>query len=118
MRPQADAADLQTLDVTGQKVISPAQPNSPVDWLSAAFKKLTIEVNLPGGTYDIIKKVPRRPLALETRRLRRLLLTSDHHPGQPDERQPRLHRLLRHLSSHQRPPPLSPHLGCGFRAVA
>ena len=66
MRPQADAADLQTLDVTGQEVISPAQPNSPVDWLSAAFKKLTIEVNLPGGTYDIIKKVPRRPLALET----------------------------------------------------
>lgn len=38
----------QTLQVTGQEVISPAQPNSPVTWLSAAFKKLTLEIVLPG----------------------------------------------------------------------
>ena len=62
--------------------------------------------------------LPLRPLALETRRLRRLFPASHHHPGQPDKRQPRLHRLLRHLSSHQRPPPLSPHLGYRFRAIA
>ncbi|GAA5897781.1 hypothetical protein JCM8208_000260 [Rhodotorula glutinis] len=55
----------QTLDVTGQEVISPAQPNSPVDWLSAAFKKLTIEVNLPGGTYDIIKKITLEDLTVQ-----------------------------------------------------
>lgn len=37
-----------TLQVTGNSVVSPAQPGSPVTWLSAAFKTLTLDVNLPG----------------------------------------------------------------------
>mgnify|MGYP001565869029 FL=1 len=36
------------LNVTGDEVISPAQPGSPVKWLSAAFKTLVLEVVLPG----------------------------------------------------------------------
>ncbi|BGP22157.1 pre-rRNA processing protein [Rhodotorula toruloides] len=55
----------QTLDVTGQEVVSPAQPNSPVDWLSAAFKKLTIHVTLPGGHYDIIHSVTLQDLTIQ-----------------------------------------------------
>ncbi|KAM0789126.1 hypothetical protein ACM66B_003180 [Microbotryomycetes sp. NB124-2] len=42
------------LQVRGQEVISPAQPDSPVDWLSAAFKKLTLNVVLPGQKFDDI----------------------------------------------------------------
>lgn len=38
----------QTIQATGVSVITPAQPNSPVDWLSAAFRTLTIDVLLPG----------------------------------------------------------------------
>lgn len=38
----------QTLSVTGNEVVSPAQPNSPVNWLSAAFKQLTLNVILHG----------------------------------------------------------------------
>lgn len=37
-----------TLTVTGVSVTSPAQPNSPVNWLSAAFKQFTFQVILPG----------------------------------------------------------------------
>ncbi|GJN94719.1 hypothetical protein Rhopal_007810-T1 [Rhodotorula paludigena] len=55
----------QTLDVTGEEVISPAQPNSPVDWLSAAFKKLTIQVTLPGGKYEIIHAITLEDLTVE-----------------------------------------------------
>ncbi|BGP00846.1 hypothetical protein RTBOTA2_002159 [Rhodotorula toruloides] len=55
----------QTLDVTGQEVVSPAQPDSPVDWLSAAFKKLTIHVTLPGGHYDIIHSVTLQDLTIQ-----------------------------------------------------
>ncbi|GAA6057282.1 hypothetical protein JCM3770_004534 [Rhodotorula araucariae] len=55
----------QTLDVTGKEVITPAQPNSPVDWLSAAFKKLTIQVILPGGKYEIIHAVTLQDLTIE-----------------------------------------------------
>lgn len=47
----------QTLDVTGDSVTTPAQPGSPVNWLSAAFKKLTLHVILPGHVYDIISSV-------------------------------------------------------------
>ncbi|GAA5914535.1 uncharacterized protein JCM6883_003197 [Sporobolomyces salmoneus] len=55
----------QTLQVTGQQVVSPAQPNSPVDWLSAAFKKLTINVILPGHVYEIISAVTIQDLTVE-----------------------------------------------------
>ncbi|GAA6063179.1 hypothetical protein JCM10212_003114 [Sporobolomyces blumeae] len=55
----------QTLDVTGKEVISPAQPNSPVDWLSAAFKKLTIQVILPGHVYEIISAITIDDLTVE-----------------------------------------------------
>ncbi len=43
-----------TLTVQGWEVISPAQPNSPVNWLSAAFKNLFLEVTLMGKIYQII----------------------------------------------------------------
>lgn len=36
------------LTVTGDTVISPAQPGSPVTWLSEAFKQLVLNVSLPG----------------------------------------------------------------------
>lgn len=36
------------LTVTGDSVITPAQPNRPVSWLSAAFKTLVLNVTLPG----------------------------------------------------------------------
>lgn len=37
-----------SLTVTGVSVTSPAQPDSPVGWLSAAFKQFTFQVVLPG----------------------------------------------------------------------
>ncbi|GAA5951249.1 hypothetical protein JCM3765_002422 [Sporobolomyces pararoseus] len=55
----------QTLQVTGKEVVSPAQPNSPVDWLSAAFKKLTINVILPGHVYEIISAITIDDLTVE-----------------------------------------------------
>lgn len=42
------AGQNQTLQVAGQSIVSPAQPGSPVSWLSAAFKKLILPVVLPG----------------------------------------------------------------------
>lgn len=45
------------LDVTGDSVVTPAQPGSPVSWLSAAFKTLTINVTLPGKQFDIISAI-------------------------------------------------------------
>lgn len=54
----------QTLAVTGQQVITPAQPNKPVNWLSAAFKKLTINVILPGHTYEIISSIKLQDLTV------------------------------------------------------
>lgn len=38
----------QTIQATGDSVITPAQPSRPVNWLSTAFKTLTINVILPG----------------------------------------------------------------------
>lgn len=49
--------DNSTLQVTGDSVTSPAQPGSPVTWLSAAFKTLVLDVVLPGHRYDIISAV-------------------------------------------------------------
>ena len=69
---QADAATLgvlfsrflggynQTLDVVGQSVVTQANGNQPVDWLSAAFQTLHLAVILPGQIYKIIDSV-RRP---------------------------------------------------------
>ncbi|KAI5474806.1 pre-rrna processing protein [Pseudohyphozyma bogoriensis] len=54
----------QTLQVTGQEVVSPAQPNSPVNWLSAAFKKLTLNVTLPGETFTIISSIQLQDLTV------------------------------------------------------
>lgn len=51
------------LDVRGDTVISPAQPNSPVTWLSEAFKQLTLNVTLPGKVYnDIISAITLKDL--------------------------------------------------------
>lgn len=54
----------QTLQVRGKEVISPAQPDSPVDWLSAAFKQLTINVVLPGERYEIISAIQLQDLTI------------------------------------------------------
>ncbi|KAM0750211.1 hypothetical protein T439DRAFT_247618 [Meredithblackwellia eburnea MCA 4105] len=54
----------QTLQVTGQQVVTPAQPNSPVNWLSAAFSKLTLQVVLPGHVYDIISSIKLQDLTI------------------------------------------------------
>ena len=43
-----------TLQVKGYEVISPAQPDRPVNWLTAAFKTLTLDVVLPGKIYQVI----------------------------------------------------------------
>ena len=71
---QADAATLgvlfsrflggynQTLDVVGQSVVTAANGNQPVDWLSAAFRTLHLAVILPGKVYQIISSV--RPIEL------------------------------------------------------
>ncbi|KAL8277420.1 hypothetical protein RQP46_010142 [Phenoliferia psychrophenolica] len=48
------AGENSTLQVTGVEVISPAQPDSPVKWLTSAFEKLTLNVTLPGQSYTII----------------------------------------------------------------
>lgn len=48
------AGNASILQVTGNEVVSPAQPGSPVKWLSAAFKTLTLDVSLPGHVYDIV----------------------------------------------------------------
>lgn len=47
----------QTLQATGVSVVTPAQPDRPTNWLSAAFKTLTIDVLLPGKIYTIISAV-------------------------------------------------------------
>lgn len=45
------------LTVTGDSVVSPAQPGSPVTWLSAAFKTLVLPVALEGHVYEVISSV-------------------------------------------------------------
>lgn len=44
----------QTLQVTGDSVVTQANGNQPVNWLSQAFKTLTLDVILPGHIYQII----------------------------------------------------------------
>ncbi|CDR88214.1 uncharacterized protein SPSC_03875 [Sporisorium scitamineum] len=44
----------QILQVKGVSVVTQANVNQPVNWLSAAFKTLTLEVTLPGKIYQII----------------------------------------------------------------
>ncbi|KAE8231424.1 hypothetical protein CF326_g3562 [Tilletia indica] len=51
------AGNDSTLQVKGVSVISTAQPNSPVSWLSAAFKQLTLNVVLRGQIYTIISAI-------------------------------------------------------------
>ncbi|KEI38214.1 uncharacterized protein L969DRAFT_517877 [Mixia osmundae IAM 14324] len=51
-----------TLAVTGDSVVSTAQPNSPVMWLTTAFKTLTLQVILPGTVYTIIDSILLRDL--------------------------------------------------------
>jgi hypothetical protein len=46
-----------TLAVTGDSVITPAQPDRPVNWLSTAFRTLTLQVTLPGMVYKIIQSI-------------------------------------------------------------
>lgn len=46
--------------VTGDSVVTPAQ-RAPVNWLSAAFKTLTLNVTLPGKVSKIIYAVRLTP---------------------------------------------------------
>lgn len=52
------------LQVQGDSVVSPAQPNRPVNWLSAAFKTLVLNVSLPGQVYTIIESIQLEDLAV------------------------------------------------------
>lgn len=45
----------QTLEVKGDSVVTRANGNKPVKWLSTAFKTLTLKVILPGKIYEIVK---------------------------------------------------------------
>lgn len=54
----------QTLQVQGDYVIPPAQPNRPVNWLTTAFKTLTLNVILPGMRYTIIEAIMIQDLTL------------------------------------------------------
>lgn len=47
----------QTLDVVGDSVVTQANGNQPVDWLTTAFKTLHLAVILPGKVYQIIESV-------------------------------------------------------------
>lgn len=44
----------QILQVKGVSVVTQANGNQPVNWLSAAFRTLTLDVALPGRIYQII----------------------------------------------------------------
>lgn len=50
------------LTVTGNEVVSPAQPNKPVSWLSEAFKQLVLDVALPGKQSQIIFSITLKDL--------------------------------------------------------
>ena len=45
----------KTLAIKGDSVVTRANGNKPVKWLTAAFKSLTLKVVLPGKIYDIVK---------------------------------------------------------------
>lgn len=47
----------QTLQVTGDSVVTEANGNRPVGWLTSAFKTLTLDVVLPGKIYQIIYSI-------------------------------------------------------------
>ncbi|KAK0556496.1 hypothetical protein OC844_005834 [Tilletia horrida] len=47
----------QALTIKGVSVISPAQPGSPVKWLTAAFKSLNLNVTLPGRRFNVITDI-------------------------------------------------------------
>lgn len=44
----------QIIEVRGVSVVTQANGNQPVNWLSAAFKTLTLQVSLPGHIYQLI----------------------------------------------------------------
>ncbi|KAA1471743.1 hypothetical protein DENSPDRAFT_133322 [Dentipellis sp. KUC8613] len=50
------AGDNQTLSVHGDSV-QPSGSNSPVEWLSTAFKTLELQVILPGQKYTVIQSI-------------------------------------------------------------
>ncbi|KAJ1032418.1 hypothetical protein NDA16_000444 [Ustilago loliicola] len=47
----------QILQVKGVSVVTQANGNQPVNWLSAAFRTLTLQVALPGRIYQIIYSI-------------------------------------------------------------
>ncbi|EPQ29604.1 uncharacterized protein PFL1_02823 [Pseudozyma flocculosa PF-1] len=47
----------QILQVKGVSVVTQANGNQPVNWLSAAFRTLTLDVLLPGKIYQIIYSI-------------------------------------------------------------
>ncbi|KAL8279026.1 hypothetical protein RQP46_008484 [Phenoliferia psychrophenolica] len=53
-----------TLQVTGESVVSPAQPNSPVKWLTVAFKRFSFDTILPGHKYDVINAISLKDLTV------------------------------------------------------
>ncbi|KAI0631497.1 hypothetical protein C8Q77DRAFT_1218963 [Trametes polyzona] len=53
----------QSLSVKGESV-QPTGSNGPVQWLSTAFKTVTLNVTLPGETFDIIQSIDMSDLEL------------------------------------------------------
>ena len=54
-----------TLAIVGDKVITKANGNKPVDWLTTAFKTLTLHVALPGKIYKIVYSITVQDLTAE-----------------------------------------------------
>ncbi|PWN53595.1 hypothetical protein IE53DRAFT_140447 [Violaceomyces palustris] len=57
----------QTLQVKGVSVVTQANGNQPVNWLTAAFKTLTLDVILPGKIYQIIYSITLSDLTVKIR---------------------------------------------------
>ncbi|KAI0354382.1 hypothetical protein OH77DRAFT_1404952 [Trametes cingulata] len=53
----------QSLSVQGESV-QPSGSSGPVQWLSTAFKTVTLDVTLPGQTFDIIQSIDMSDLEL------------------------------------------------------
>ncbi|KAL9935874.1 hypothetical protein V8E36_005451 [Tilletia maclaganii] len=59
------AGNDSSLRIKGTSVRSPAQPNSPVRWLTAAFESLNLNVVLPGKRYNVITDIEIADLAVD-----------------------------------------------------
>lgn len=101
------AGQNQTLSVTGESV----DPGSgTIDWLSTAFKTLTINVTLPGQTYEVSTlENPGRRYGLSTFRLSNLSLLAIWKSSLPTKARPTTPSLARSLRLPCMPTPSDSH---------